>query len=45
MAQMKRIIHDKWVPLPEQSGAKPKLVAKILATKFGNHFLMDYQHW
>ena len=30
---------------PNQSGAKPKLVAKILATNFGNHLCMGFQNW
>ena len=29
----------------EQSGTKPKMVTKILATKFGNHLCIGYQNW
>ena len=28
----------------QQSGTKPKFVAKILATNFSNHLCMDYQN-
>ena len=29
----------------QQSGTKPKLVARILATNFGNHLCIGHQNW